>query len=215
MSRKSNLGSASLAVAIFVIAVSSALAQPRLQASGVVDVQAQGRPTLGCCKCLGGTNSLDLSTTSSNNWTVNSAPVSFLTAVHPLWNINPGPAKWVSTVPTGSTNGIAAGIYEYRLDFFVPACTIDQRVTLTGNFGGDDDVSVFLDNTSNPVISQCTGGWCFNTPKKTLTTFSTGVGSGGHALIVRVKNDSQGPSGMFVNAKLTGTCTSEPTKSTR
>jgi hypothetical protein len=210
MSRKLNVVSAVLAALVLGTIISPLIAQTRLETrSGMANVP--GRPTLACCKCLGGTNSLDLSTVSSNNWTVNNNPVSFLTALHQLWNINPGPAKWVSTVPTGST-GIGGGDYVYRLDFVVPACTIDQQVSLTGNYGGDDDVSIFLDNTSGAAISQCTGGWCFNTPHKTLSTFSTSVGSGPHALIVKVNNNSAGPSGMFVNAKLTSTCTSEPNK---
>jgi hypothetical protein len=151
---------------------------------------------------------------STNNWTVNNNPVSFLTALHSLWNINPGPAKWLSTSPTGSTGSVAAGDYIYRLDFFVPACTIDQTVTLSGNYGGDDDVSVFLDNTSGAAISQCTGGWCFNTPHKTLSNFSSiPVSPGPHTLIVKVNNNSPSPSGMFINAKLTSACNREAIKS--
>lgn len=212
MSRTLNSFSTVLAITILLVASSSALAQTRLETAGAL-VSAQGRPTLGCCKCLGGTNSVDLSTISSNSWSVNGSAVSFLTALNSLWNINPGPAKWVSSVPTGSTGTVGGGIYEYRLDFVVPACTIDQKVTLSGNYGGDDDVAIFLDNTSGTPISQCVGGWCFNTPQKPLSTFSTSVGSGGHTLIVKVKNDNPSPSGMFVNAKLTGTCTSDPIKS--
>lgn len=211
MLRKFNSIVSVLALTVLITAASSTFAQGRLEIAGTV-ANTMNRPTLGCCKCLGGTNTLDLSTVSSNFWTVNGNPVSFLSALHPAWNINPGPAKWVSTVANGSSSGIGAGTYEYRLDFVVPACTIDQKVTITGNYGGDDDVSVHLDSASSAPISTCVGGWCFNTPKKTLSTFSAAVGSGTHALIVKVKNDG-GPSGMFVNAKLTGTCTSEPTKS--
>jgi hypothetical protein len=141
---------------------------------------------------------------------VNGSPAVFLTATHPLWNINPGPAKWVSTVATGGTGIIATGTYDYRLDFVVPACSIEQKVTLTGNYGGDDDVQVFLDGTG--FLPACTGGWCFNTPQKTLPTFTTNVGSGAHSLLVKVKNTGASPSGMFINAKLTATCTSEPMK---
>jgi hypothetical protein len=213
MSRKFNPVSAILAFTFLFLAASSAMAQSERPNLEAVSIGAQRGPTLGCCKCLGGTNTLDLSTISSNKWTVNGSPAVFLTALHPLWNINPGPAKWVSTLATGSTGGIPGGAYDYRLDFVVPACTIDQTVTLTGNFGGDDDVQVFLDN--NGLVPACTGGWCFNTPKKTLPTFSANVGSGSHSLIVKVKNSSTGPSGMFINAKLTANCTSEPIRPRR
>jgi hypothetical protein len=209
MFRKLNPVSAILALTILALATSSAMAQiDRLKAQSL-DGRVQDRPTLGCCKCLGGTNSIDLSTVSSNGWTVNGSAAVFLTAIHPLWNINPGPAKWVSTVATGGNGGVPADTYDYKLNFVVPACSIDQTVTLTGNYGGDDDVQVFLDSTGFP---PCTGGWCFNTPKKTLSTFTATVGPGTHTLTVKVKNDSLGPSGMFVNAKLTGTCTSDPVK---
>lgn len=216
MSRKLNAVSAALAFALILLAASSTFAQlnpPRPS----VEVRAPTRvpidrdirrvPSLGCCRCLGGTNTLDLSTVASNKWTVNGGAAVFLSSIHPAWNINPGPASWVSTVTTGGTGGIAAGVYEYRLDFVVPACTIEQRVTLAGNVGGDDDFDVFLDNTNGTSLSQC-AGWCFNTPKTTLHTFTSAVSPGTHTLIVRIKNGS-GPSGMFVNAKLVGACRGE------
>lgn len=209
MPGKIRTDTATLAIlALLMFAAPSAFAQRTEQIGPAVRVPADLRPaapaSLGCCKCLGGTNALDLSTIPSNKWTVNASPVTFLSSIHPAWNINPGPASWVSTVATGGTGGIAAGTYEYRLDFVVPACTIEQRVTLTGNVGGDDDFDVFIDNVNGTSLSQCSG-WCFNTPKNNLHTFTSAVAPGQHTLIVRVKNGG-GPSGMFVNAKLVGAC---------
>ncbi|HVF45811.1 MAG TPA: hypothetical protein VM936_22475 [Pyrinomonadaceae bacterium] len=206
MHRRFDTASAALALAFVLLAASSAFAQVVERRVGpAVRLPAELRPAaLGCCKCLGGTNTLDLSTVPSNRWTVNGGPAAFLSSIHPLWNINPGPASWVSTVATGGTGGVAAGVYEYRLDFAVPACTIGQEVTLSGNVGGDDDFDVFIDSVNGTSISQC-AGWCFNTPNNTLHTFTIPVTSGTHTLIVRVKNGG-GPSGMFVNAKLTGAC---------
>lgn len=211
MSRKLNAVSAALALALIMLAASSTFAQTLERRVGpAVRVPAELRPaapvSLGCCKCLGGTNSLDLSTVASNKWTVNGNAAVFLSAIHPAWNINPGPASWVSTTAAGGV-GIAAGVYEYRLDFVVPACAIEQSVTLTGNVGGDDDFDVFIDNTNGTSLSQCSG-WCFNTPKTNLHTFTSAVSPGSHTLIVRIKNGG-GPSGMFVNAKLTGACRGE------
>jgi hypothetical protein len=217
MRGKIDTASAALAFTILLFAASSAFAQtdgPRLGTAVRVPIEVRTAPaTLGCCKCLGGTNSLDLSTISSNRWTVNNGnAVAFLTVTHPAWNINPGPAQWVSTTAGGGMSGIPAGTYEYRLDFFVPECTIKQDVTLTGNVSGDDTFDAFLDsstgaaNTSNPLyLAGCSAGWCFNKPKQSLQTFTRNVGPGPHALIVRI-NNSGGPSGMFVNATLTGAC---------
>lgn len=218
MRRKLDTASAALAFVILLLVASSVAAQtdgPRLGTAVPVPIGVRQTPaTLGCCKCLGGTNTLNLSTISSNRWTVNNGnPVAFLTATHPAWNINPGPAQWVSTTAGGGTGGIPAGTYEYKLDFFVPECTIRQDVTLTGNVSGDDTFDAFLDNStgvanaSNPLfLAACSAGWCFNTPKQSLQTFThNNIGPGPHTLIVRIKN-SGGPSGMFVNATLTGAC---------
>ena len=170
-------------------------------------------PTLGCCQCLGGTNTLDLSTISSNNWMVTdpnnvTTPVVLVSPIHSAWNLNTGPAKWVSTSVSGGSANLGAGQYDYKLRFVVPACTIPQTITLSGSYGGDDDVYVYLDNaTSANLISSCTGGWCFNT-QNTPLPLNYSVTPVPHTLIVRVKNSSPSPTGMFVNAKLTGACAS-------
>jgi len=220
MRRKFNTVSAALAFAFVLLAAPSAFAQTFERRVGpAVRVPAEMRPaspaSLGCCKCLGGTNSLDLSTVASNSWTVNGGAAAFLSSIHPAWNINPGPALWVSTTASGGTGGVPAGTYEYRLDFVVPACTIGQRVTLEGNVSGDDVFDAFIDdatgpaNTGNPLyLAGCSAGWCFNKPKQSLQTFTHNVSPGPHALIVRIKNGG-GPSGMFVNAKLVGACRGE------
>lgn len=170
-------------------------------------------PTLECCKCLGGTSTLDLSTISSNNWIVTdssngvSSPAVAATP-STAWNINPGSANWVSTVASGGTAGVSPPntTYDYKLTFFVPDCVIERRVSLSGTYGGDNYIAVYLDNVGN-LISSCasTGGYCFNTSNAPQPITSYVVPAGPHTLIVRVKNIS-GPSGMFINAKLTGTC---------
>jgi hypothetical protein len=169
--------------------------------------------TLGCCKCLGGSNSLDLSTITSNSWTVNGGPVAFLSTTHSAWTLPTGPAKWISTVATGGTGGVASGAYDYQLNFVVPACSISQQVTLSGSYGGDDNIQVFLD--SNAISPAC-AGWCFNAAHQPggLNFSSPNVAVGNHTLTVKVKNDG-GPSGMFINAKLAGTCSNSLTKSDR
>ncbi|HEV7682329.1 MAG TPA: hypothetical protein VGO68_09435 [Pyrinomonadaceae bacterium] len=213
MSRKLKSILAMLAFALLFTSAATALAQdlriaPVNQDRGVRANVA----TLGCCKCLGGSNSLDLSTISSNSWTVNGSPVSFLTTTHPAWTLPTGPAQWISTLATGAAS-VAPGAYDYKLNFVVPNCSIAQQVTLSGSYGGDDNIQVFLD--SNPVSPACSG-WCFNAAHQPggLNFTAPNVSAGNHTLIVKVKNDG-GPSGMFINAKLSGACSSALTKSDR
>jgi hypothetical protein len=209
MSRKLNSVSAILAFAVLVLAVSSAMAQmARVRPN--TDETIIKAPTLGCCKCLGGTNTLDLSTLSSNNWTVTNGgitnPAVFLAGsqINSAWNINPGPAQWVSTSASSGTG--SGGDFDYKLNFVIPDCAIRQSITLAGSYGGDNNVALYLDSiTGANLIAQCAGNWCFSTSHQPLPTFSKNVNPGPHALIVRVNNVS-GPSGMFINAKLTGNC---------
>jgi len=172
-------------------------------------------PSLPCCECLGKVTTLDLSTISSNNWTVTdpnnaTSPVVLVSPIHSAWNLNTGPAKWVSTSASGGSTNLDAGTYDYKLNFVVPRCAIERKVTLSGNYGGDDDIFVYLDSATPPnLISQCTGGWCFNTNNTPTPISNYVVSPGPHTLIVRVKNSSKSPTGMFINAKLTGTCVSQ------
>jgi hypothetical protein len=225
MSRKIGLVIAILALTVLVSGSSPVVAQP-VRTTGVRAPEAStrikdirvadeaGGKTLGCCRCLGESNTLDLSTGGSG-WTVNGQPALIQTALHPAWNLNPGAARWVSTVANGSMGVVPGGTYEYRLTFVVPSCTIDQTVTLKGNYGGDDGVQVFLYNASGTTpLSACSGGWCFNT-RNPPPPFTANVGPGTHTLIFRVSNDSAGPSGLFVNAQLASACTDRPTRDRR
>src|SRR5437660_1753271 len=142
MLRKLNSLLVLFAFTILVIAASSAMAQK----------------TLGCCNCVGGTNTLDLSTVSSNSWTVNGSPVVFLsqTQINPAWNYNTGSAQWVST-SAGGGNG-SAGNFDFELPFAVPNCTIPQKITVTGTFGADNNVDVYLTSIAPAnKIGSCSG----------------------------------------------------------
>ncbi|HEV7744097.1 MAG TPA: hypothetical protein VGO56_03785 [Pyrinomonadaceae bacterium] len=212
MSRKLKSILAMLAFAVLFTAATAATAQDLRVASVKQDRGDIRAATLGCCKCLGGSNSLDLSTITSNSWTVNGGPVAFLSAGHSLWTLPTGPAKWVSTVATGATSA-APGSFDYNLKFVVPNCSIAQQVTLSGSYGGDDNIQILVDNI--PVSPACVS-WCFSAAHQTggLNFTSANIIGGNHILTVRVKNDG-GPSGMFLNAKLTGACSTALTKSDR
>jgi hypothetical protein len=166
-------------------------------------------PTLPCCRCLGGVSSLDLRTVPGNPWTVNGNPVAFPTPINTGWTLDPGTAQWVSTNINGSANSVPPGTYEYRLEFNVPFCTIDQEITLSGYMGGDNDVYIYLDNYGN-LLTSCTNNECFKASSGPIN-FSAPIAPGLHTLIVRVFNQG-GPSGMFVNATLTGKCSTKLTK---
>lgn len=210
MKRKLKFITFVFALSVFIIPVS---AQIDKSMKAEVPRETFGRvkvPTLGCCECLNGTNTLDLSTVAGNNWTVNGNPVAFVNPVNGLWNLDTQSVKWVSTTVNGSIGSVPVGDFEYRLSFSVPDCTIGQEVALSGFSGGDDGMEIFLDNIK---LAQCITGWCFNT-QKPLTTFTSSITPGTHNLVVKVHN-SGGPSGMFVNAKLTSRCSNSLTKNTK
>ncbi|MEQ1922436.1 MAG: hypothetical protein ABL952_07995 [Pyrinomonadaceae bacterium] len=163
-------------------------------------------PTLACCRCLEGSNTLDLSTIAGSAWTVNSVPVSIVTSPTVAWNIPTSGAKWVSANVSGNSG--STNDYVYKLKFVVPNCSISQDIRLTGTLGADNNVQAFLDSTQ---ISTCSGSYCFKAGSTAPPPFNVAVGPGSHELIVRVK-DEGGLTGMFVNAKLVGKCSTKLTK---
>jgi|GEM_PF-1005588 len=218
MLKKLHLLSALFALTIMLVAAAAPMAQNG-PARNPIDIKVRDQqiddhpqvelPTLRCCECLGKTNTLDLSTVSSNHWTVKNpanvtSAVTYVSPKHSAWTLPTGAAQWVSTTANGYTSQ-PAGVYEYRLQFRVPECVIGQTVTLSGNVGGDDDIAVYLDNTTN-VLSTCSGGGCFG-PNTPPALYAVVAPPGVHTLIVRVTNGG-GPTGMFVNARLTGQCCS-------
>jgi hypothetical protein len=166
-------------------------------------------PVLNCCQCLGGSNSLDLSTVPGNKWVLNGQPVIFPTMLDLGWTLSPRPANWVSK----STDSLPIGIYDYKLQFVVPPCIIDQKVILSGNYGGDNNVQVYLDDT---LLSQCKSGKCFSSVNPPPAIRNVTVVPGTHVLTVKVENlpyvpldRTPSPSGMFINAKLVSYCASD------
>lgn len=189
-------------------------APPAAAAPGLAKPIPKDVLVLACCHCLGGINRLNLSTISGNPWTVSfnsgpQAPAVILPTPHPLWNLPTGGAQWMSASALG-TLGLPAGTYTYRLKFYVPRCTIPQRVQLSGQGGGDDDFKLYLDNNPTP-ISSCSGGWCFNNINPTPSFAVNNIGPGLHTLTMSVVN-SGGPTGMFLRAALEGRCTDSPTR---
>lgn len=165
-------------------------------------------PTLGCCRCLEGSNTLDLSTLAGSAWTLNNVPVSIVNTPTAAWNIPTNGAKWVSVNAGGTSTGTAN--YDYKLRFLVPNCAINQEVRLTGTLGADNNVSVFLDGAQ---ISTCSNNNCFkaSSPPPPFNTLVIPNSTGMHELVVKVR-DAGGFTGMFVNAKLVGKCSTKMTK---
>lgn len=103
----------------------------------VVPVKPTNTPTLGCCKCLGESNILDLSTTPNSKWTVSNdpnpavlgSPVTDIAAANitPGWAIPPTGINWISAP---SNVPAAGGKHYYKFRFRVLDCTIGQTVNV-------------------------------------------------------------------------------------
>lgn len=183
-------------------------AQPR--AIGVPLSPDKKIPTLGCCRCLGGQNKLDLSTIPGNPWLVNGQPAVAVTQPNAAW-APAGSAKWVSI--NAAANGGNNTTYHYTLQFKVEKCTIPQTIVFKGlSAAGDNYIKIWLTGPSvgGPVQCSAPGGYCF-TPSNQLNNFAAWpvtVAPGLYTLNVDVTNIS-GPTGMFVNAVLEAQCTKE------
>lgn len=181
---------------------------------GVPPSPDQKIPTLGCCRCLGGQNKLDLSTIPGNPWKVNGVPAAIIASPNPAWSTNTGGAKWIG--PNAAGSGGNNTTYRYTLQFKVEKCTIPQTITFKGNSAaGDNYIKVSLSGPSIGGPAQCNvpGGYCF-TAANQLNNFAAWpvTAPGLYTLNVDVTNIS-GPTGMFVNAAVEGQCTKELVKS--
>ncbi len=174
----------------------------------------QKMPSLGCCRCLGGENTLDLSTIPSNPWRVNGQPAALVASPNPAWAPASNPAKWISA-NAAATGGVNAS-YRYTLQFKVEKCTIPQTITLKGlAVAADNYYEVFLSGPggNSPIVpcpsAAAATGHCF-TPAGQLNNFAAWPVTvpGIYTLNVNVKNIS-GPTGMFINALVEGRCTKE------
>ena len=190
------------------------------RAVGVPPSPDQKMPTLGCCRCLGGQNKLDLSTilpgtipgNPGNPWLVNGMPAVAVAAPNAAW-ASPGSAKWISI--NAAANGGVNTTYRYTLKFKVEKCTIPQTIVLKGlAAAGDNYIKVYMTGPSSggPVSCTVAGGYCFRAPNL-LNNFAAWpvVAPGIYTLNVDVNNIS-GPTGMFINAVVEGQCTKEPAK---
>ena len=169
-------------------------------------------PRIGppCCKCLGETTSVDLSTGQSSpidsKWQLNGGNA-YTTPPYPGWITTLTPAKWIQPVasPTPSPTAPANTVFKYTLQFTVPKCTIPRDVRLQGSFAADNSAKVFLDG--NPIAS-CAGPKCFAATSaggQAPVALNASISPGNHTLEIQVSNLS-GPSGLIVNAQLKTQC---------
>jgi hypothetical protein len=183
-----------------------------------IDMQPQKKmPTLGCCRCLGEKNTLDLSTTPGNPWQVNGVPAAMVTSPNPAWSTNTGGAKWISI--NAAANGGANTTYRYTLRFKVEKCTIPQTIVLKGlAVAADNRYSVSLTGPSGTIgpsvpcpAAPASTGHCFTAVPGQLNNFAAWPITflpGIYSLNVDVTNIS-GPTGMFINAVAEGQCTKD------
>ena len=167
-------------------------------------------PSLPCCKCLGESHTLDLSTGQGSPidpiWSVNGTSA-FTTPKVSSWIALPG-AQWIQPVasPTPSNN-VPARVYKYTVKFNIPKCTIPSDVRLDGNFSADNSANAFLDPPAH-AVGSCPGPTCFK-GSVPLTVNSAWLTPGStHTLEIDVTNN-EGYSGLIVNAKLTRQCARE------
>jgi len=153
-----------------------------------------------CCKCLGETSTVDLSTGSGSSvdsrWKVNGGSAYILAPVAG-WLTTLSPAKWIQ--PTANGSAQSNTVYKYTLTFSAPKCTIPMDVALEGNVSADNNATVFLDGQQ---IASCPGPKCFTT----AVPFNVpSIAPGNHTLEIQVGNDSGG-SGLIVSAQLKVQC---------
>lgn len=187
-----------------------AVPSPRVARSTLQD--GDQMPTLGCCECLGGQNTLDVSTVPGVPWRVDGQPTVHVAVPNVAWSTQTNGALWIS----GNADAEGSStIHQYTLAFRVEKCTIPQTIVFNGiAAAGDDTLKVFLTGPGNAGPAQCTSaGYCFATVNQ-LNNFATWPVTGGpgvYTLEVEVLNHG-GPTGMFLSGTLEGTCTNAAVK---
>lgn len=168
-------------------------------------------PTLPCCKCLGESTTLNISTGQGSPtdpiWRVNGGPA-YTTPPYPGWITTLSPARWIQPVanPKPSSN-VPPGVYKYTMKFSIPKCTIPGTARLSGRFAADNTVKAFLDGTPIPGAA-CGTINCFKAPDAPIPLNLGSIAPGSHVLTFEVRNVS-GPSGLVVNAQIRRECKKE------
>ena len=163
---------------------------------------------------LSKTRPIDLSTVDGNGWTVNGYPAVTQTVLSAQWDLPTSFANWISATPNASTYGLAPGLYVYRLDFFVPRCSVAHQLFIAGNYGGDNRVKISIQANYRQPIASCVGfGTCANSrapPRPFNVALHTRTNWPAHyrSIVVEVENAGMkpSPSGLFVNAQVSSTC---------
>lgn len=170
------------------------------------------RLTLACCKCLGGVNTLDLSTTVNPAWLVNGSPVVPVSQTHAQWDGLP-PAIWVGPAAGANLQILPPGAHSYTLPISVPTCEIGGPVTISGQMLADDEGTVrlmkgnsqFGATFSTPLIAPGPPGWGFKIGKVTNFSYSLSA-AGNYTLTVDVRNLGASPTGVVVRATASRRC---------
>jgi Thrombospondin type 3 repeat len=152
---------------------------------------------------------VDLSTRKSSQWKASTAmntgysPV-FYPIKNSAWQI-PGGSQWATRVPGGALTDISGDAF-YRIRFtFQPKCKGQFRVT--GKFfRSDNKAEAHLD--SDPPFVQCTTISCHANATNISPSGAYAAGpkacTGTHDIWVKVNNQFAGPSGLTLNAVLSG-----------
>lgn len=164
-------------------------------------------PSLPCCKCLGESSTLNLST-GKTNWTAsqpgnptqgptaNAANVAWTTSVITT-------AQWIS--PVG--NPTATGDYTYQTRFNSGNCTIPSMIVVSGKFLADNRATLLVDGVT---VATSVGTPNYGFLPGSLTTFTytipANLAAGAHNITL-VANNQSGPTGVIADVQVTRKCT--------
>ncbi|WP_218510008.1 hypothetical protein [Variovorax sp. dw_308] len=212
-----------LACALFASLSTAAVAQhnpdmrgPSKPSRGVLPGEGKGAKIakLECCKCVGETASLDLSTGVAT-WIYKGSAAPTITP-YQYWTTEVATNKTIDTgsvaswININNTNSAPQGNYQYTLDFNLPDCVIGSTINIEGVFSADNDASVYLDNVNaasllgRTSVGQ-TANYGFMNGHGGVFNKTVVLSPGNHKLIAVVYNDGSF-SGFQMKSKMTRKC---------
>ena len=190
--------------------IAASVASSAIAAEDEARLAAPKRAVLPCCKCLGDSTSVNLSTGANGvTWTAavpnSSAQNATATSANPAWTTMLAPmAQWIS--PSG--NPTTTGVYTYQTQFDARNCTVPSDITISGKFLADNSAVLLVDDKK---VASSVGTPNYGFLPGSLTSFSytipASAAAGVHTVTVQAQNSS-GPTGIVVQLTATRHCSS-------
>jgi hypothetical protein len=157
---------------------------------------------IACCKCVDGSQQRVNASTGTAPWKVappgSSAYQQVVPAGHVGWT-SLAPASWVG--PSGAPQ--AAGDYTYQLQVYVPRCTLPPHVVISGRFAADNGARLVVDGAQ---VTASIGTANYGFLPGSVTSFTKDISSPGVHNIQFVVHNSDGPTGLVVQAAISSVC---------